>query len=589
MIGFPFDSQVTYEEDGTPVYDRAITSIPLRQLIKKMLSNGVLPNPSTNLQVQPGTGMNVIVNPGFAIIEGGLKYEEAQRTLAVQASDTAYDRIDTVVLRWNDNANARNCDLYVVQGTPAASPVRPSLNRAGSVYELGLADLFIVANSSAISAARITDTRYEEERCGIISSIAEFDSDAIYQQVQADLAEFQENEQAEFVAWFERIVGLLSEDAAGNLQLQIDDINKQLGNGGTPIVTTEGSGTAYTATVEGVKELTVGMKITIIPHTASTSVTPTFNLNNLGAIKIYQRLDTDTSTVFSLLSAGFLASGKPITLMYNGVFWVTEITRTAASNLYGTVQISKGGTGATNVAGARNALGLGNTSGALPIANGGTDATNAEDALTNLGAVSKKFMPQYATTNKIFPDALYADFSSPFGTDNEVGYVVAGSTEHLPSNCAFGIREVYWYNTTTLIVKITGVSTDNLNKITEWYALYSNGWNGWTEVGAFIESVEFVKNTDITIVTSDIFKMNSVVYFSAQINCSNTGLYKNTYFVIGTMSVKPKNIIEVPCVCGRETLFIGTLCIYTNGNVAIKFAEDYPAGTPISITCQYRC
>ena len=72
MIGFPFDSQVTYENDGTPVFDRAITSAPLRQLIKKMLSNGVLPNPSTNLQVQPGTGMNVIVNPGFAVIEGGL-------------------------------------------------------------------------------------------------------------------------------------------------------------------------------------------------------------------------------------------------------------------------------------------------------------------------------------------------------------------------------------------------------------------------------------------------------------------------------------------------------------------------------------
>ena len=224
MIGFPFDSQVTYASDGTPIFDRAVSSAPLRQLIKKMLSNGVLPNPSTNLQVQPGSGMNVIVNPGFAVIEGGLKYEETQRTLAVQASDSAYDRIDTVVMRWNDNTNARSCDLYVIQGVPAVSPARPSLNREGSVYELGLADLFIAANSSAISAARITDTRYESERCGIISSISEFDSDTIYAQIQADLSEFKEEEQASFIEWFENIKTQLSGDVAGNLQLQINDL-----------------------------------------------------------------------------------------------------------------------------------------------------------------------------------------------------------------------------------------------------------------------------------------------------------------------------------------------------------------------------
>ena len=47
--------------------------------------------------------------------------------------------------------------------------------------------------------------------------------------------------------------------------------------------------------------------------------------------------------------------------------------------------ISDGGTGSTTVAGARNALGLGNTSGALPIANGGTGKTTAAAAYTALG------------------------------------------------------------------------------------------------------------------------------------------------------------------------------------------------------------
>ena len=221
MIGFPFDSHVTFESDGTPVYDRAITSAPLRKLIAKLLTDGVLPNPSTNLQVESGSGMNVVVNPGFAICAGGLKLEENQRTLAIQAADSNYDRIDTVVLRWNDNDSERICDLYIVEGIPAASPLRPKLTRTESIWELVLADLFINKNSSAISNQRITDTRYETARCGIISAISEFDTTTLYQQVQADLAGFKASEQADFIAWFDDIKGQLSEDAAGNLQKQI--------------------------------------------------------------------------------------------------------------------------------------------------------------------------------------------------------------------------------------------------------------------------------------------------------------------------------------------------------------------------------
>lgn len=221
MIGFPFDSHVTFESDGTPVYDRAITSAPLRKLIAKLLTDGILPNPSTNLQVEAGSGMNVVVNSGFAICAGGLKLEENQRTLAIQAADSNYDRIDTVVLRWNDNDSERICDLYIVEGIPAASPLRPELTRTESIWELGLADLFINKNSSAISNQRITDTRYETARCGIISAISEFDTTTLYQQVQADLAGFKASEQADFITWFNDIKGQLSEDAAGNLQKQI--------------------------------------------------------------------------------------------------------------------------------------------------------------------------------------------------------------------------------------------------------------------------------------------------------------------------------------------------------------------------------
>lgn len=167
--------------------------------------------------------MNVIVQPGFAMCNGCMKLEESQRTLVVQASNTTYDRIDTVVLRLDDNVDKRICDFYIVQGTPATSPIRPELTRTESIWEIGLADLFIAKNSTAISNQRITDTRYETSRCGVISSISEFDTTTLYQQIQADLEEFQNVSEADFLTWFENIKVQLSGDVAGNLQNQIND------------------------------------------------------------------------------------------------------------------------------------------------------------------------------------------------------------------------------------------------------------------------------------------------------------------------------------------------------------------------------
>ena len=225
MIGFPFDSHVTYDTDGTPVYDRAISSEPLRNLLHKLFTDGILPDVSTNLQVVADTGMNVVVKAGFAIVQGCLKLEENDRTLAIQASSATNDRIDTVVLRLNSNDDQRYCDLYVREGTPSTNPVRPNLVRSDSVYELGLADIFVTKTITSITQSKITDTRYEAERCGVISSLSEFDTTTIYKQVQADLKDFKDTEQAEFLSWYENIKNILDENTAGHLQSEIEATN----------------------------------------------------------------------------------------------------------------------------------------------------------------------------------------------------------------------------------------------------------------------------------------------------------------------------------------------------------------------------
>ena len=193
---YPLDSIVNYDGNGVPSFDRAVSSMALRNLIHGLFTDGILmPENSTAMQVVENSNMTVKVNAGFCIIQGAMR-DFADKTLSVTAAHTTLDRIDTVVARLNLNQDVRDILLYVVAGTPAENPTRPTLTRTDSVYELGLADLFISAGTTTIPQARITDTRLETVRCGAVSSISEFDTTAFYDQIQSDLAGFKAEQEA---------------------------------------------------------------------------------------------------------------------------------------------------------------------------------------------------------------------------------------------------------------------------------------------------------------------------------------------------------------------------------------------------------
>ena len=221
MIGFPLDSHVVYDESGIPSYDRAVSSAPLRELIKRLFSDGVMPD-STSMQISAKTGMTLEAHRGFAICNGCMKLLETEEAITIAPADSAYPRIDKIVLRLDDNADARSCEIAVKKGTPSASPKSLDVNRTATIWEIALADVMVKANATAITNADIKDLRYDSSVCGVISSISEFDTSTLYQQIQSDMDGFKENEQTEFLEWFENIRGQLSVDAAGNLQNQIN-------------------------------------------------------------------------------------------------------------------------------------------------------------------------------------------------------------------------------------------------------------------------------------------------------------------------------------------------------------------------------
>ena len=92
---------------------------------------------------------------------------EQPTTLALTAADPVRTRIDRVVLRYD--AAARKTSLQVLEGTPdSASPSAPAITRTALVYDLCLAEVTRPAGSTAITAANLTDTRADEDICGVM-------------------------------------------------------------------------------------------------------------------------------------------------------------------------------------------------------------------------------------------------------------------------------------------------------------------------------------------------------------------------------------------------------------------------------------
>lgn len=246
---YPLDSVVTYDALGTPQYDRAVTSETLRSILHVMLTDGVFLEDDIDMQVTATGSMNVQVGKGYCVVRGAQKIFETANVVQIPASNTL-NRIDTIVARLDLNQDVRDVVLDVVKGTPSSTPVAPELTRTSSIWEIGLANVKVTANSSVIAQENITDTRLDTNRCGLVSSLMSFDTTSLYDQIQADLLTFkdvneadfenwstaQKNEwlnwialnEADFLAWYQRMKDQLSEDAAGNLQLQIDALNSDL-------------------------------------------------------------------------------------------------------------------------------------------------------------------------------------------------------------------------------------------------------------------------------------------------------------------------------------------------------------------------
>ncbi len=278
--------------------DRKYKAEDFANYFNKFITNGVFPNPSTNLQVMAGDGMNVVVKIGSAWINGYVYDNTTDLILPVDPADGVLNRIDRVVLRY-DTIN-REIKAKIKKGTFASAPVAPSLQRDADAFELALADISIAKGIVSISQAYITDTRLNTGLCGIVNSLIQVDTTTLLNQYEAGMQAKEAQFTQDFNDWFATIQAALDGDTAGNL---LNLINNHKSDKNNPHeVTAAQIGAASAAELEALQE-------DVETHLADYALKGIYGDNGSGT-KAVTNIDTITKSGYYVTADSITIDGK---------------------------------------------------------------------------------------------------------------------------------------------------------------------------------------------------------------------------------------------------------------------------------------
>lgn len=228
--------------------DRKYKAEDFASFFGTLISNGVFPNPATNLQVRAiNNDMSVTIMPGKAWINGYMYNNTNNLNITLGYPDGLLSRIDTIVIRWD--LENREIKTHVKKGEFSETPVAPEIIRQEGIHELAIAHIRVGKNVIKIGQADITDLRMNDEVCGwVIGLLKDVDTSELFAQIQAvinnsanDISKWLEEVKVhygnEFYAWFEELRGSLDEDVAGSLlnkllklEDRVDNIRGELDN-----------------------------------------------------------------------------------------------------------------------------------------------------------------------------------------------------------------------------------------------------------------------------------------------------------------------------------------------------------------------
>lgn len=281
--------------------DRKYDAMQMSSIFDGLIIDGIFASIGTAFVVKATTAQTVNVGIGKAWFNHTWTLNDAVLPLECPDSELLLNRIDAIVLEVNTTETVRENSIKIIQGTPATDPSRPTLIKEGTIYQYPLCYIYRASGSTTITQSDITNMVGSDETpfvTGILKTISlnellgqweaeldQFMADqsnevaewtesqkteilAWFEDLKSDLLleqqtldEWIASEQSDFLAWYGRMKDQLSEDAAGNLQVQIDkeeterllltgfvDGTKVFSDDGTTIVSTASDGRTLTKT-----------------------------------------------------------------------------------------------------------------------------------------------------------------------------------------------------------------------------------------------------------------------------------------------------------------------------------------------------
>lgn len=233
--------------------DRKYKAEDYANYFNKFLTDGVFPNVANNLQIiADAANMTVKVKTGSAWIKGYMYHNDSDLVLQHDVADGVLKRIDRIVVKLD--YLQREIRTVIKKGSFASTPVAPTVQRDADAYELVLADVFIGNGVTSISQSNVTDQRLNTSICGMVNSLLQADTTAIFNQYQQWFNETSVQHEQEFDEWFSTIQGQLSGDIAGNLQNQITQLDTDVTDMGSDLTNLENSFSAHST--DNVKHIT---------------------------------------------------------------------------------------------------------------------------------------------------------------------------------------------------------------------------------------------------------------------------------------------------------------------------------------------
>ena len=244
--------------------DRKYSALQMGMLFDGLIQDGVYMGIGKHFEVTAVENtMAVAVASGRAWFNHTWTYNDAPVTMQLEPAESLIPRIDSVILTVDTNENARRNYLSILKGKGSIDPVRGDLVNDEKKHQYVIADIYVPAATTKITAGNITqfvgtsitpyvvgvnqkvdfsaqidswNARYNE-----YVNTAEANFDTWMKKVQGELETYITGSKSEissyteatkktFDQWFAGLKVTLSGNVAANLQRGIDELEKAIFN-----------------------------------------------------------------------------------------------------------------------------------------------------------------------------------------------------------------------------------------------------------------------------------------------------------------------------------------------------------------------